>query len=223
MLHVVFLINRVTTPLLLHKSPYHVLYEKVPDSNSFKVFGCLCFASTIHSHRTKLQSRARKSIFLGYQSGYKGYIRLDMHSRAIFFLEMSHFMKLCYLTKIYLPHLILTIAITLPLHLLLLLMFLTPLYHPYHPIPHLHHLSFLTLLLEPPLEIKLCHLISMTMFVLLLIICIHLILIIPFQLIRPMLTYYMLILILLCRFTSTMSPKPSLKQTSMIVGRNYAR
>ena len=83
-LHAIFLINRVTTPLLNHKSPYHVLYDKVPDSNTFKVFGCLCFASTLQSHRTKLQSRARKSIFLGYQSGYKGYILLDLHSRAIF-------------------------------------------------------------------------------------------------------------------------------------------
>jgi len=83
-LHAIFLINRVTTPLLNHKSPYHVLYDKVPDSNTFKVFGCLCFASTLQSHRTKLQSMARKSIFLGYQSGYKGYILLDLHSRAIF-------------------------------------------------------------------------------------------------------------------------------------------
>ena len=83
-LHVVFLINRVTTPILHHKSSYHVLYDKVLDSDLFKVFGCLCFASTIQSHRTKLQSRARKYIFLGYKPGYKGYILLDMHSRAIF-------------------------------------------------------------------------------------------------------------------------------------------
>jgi hypothetical protein len=82
--HVVFLINRVTTPLLNHISPYHVLYDKVPNSAVFKVFGCLCFASTLHSNRTKFQTRAKKSIFLGYQSGYKGYILLDIHSRAIF-------------------------------------------------------------------------------------------------------------------------------------------
>ena len=83
-LHVVFLINRVTTPILHHKSPYHVLYDKVPDFDLFKVFGCLCFAAAIQSHRTKLQSRARKSIFLGYKPGYKGYILLDIHSKGIF-------------------------------------------------------------------------------------------------------------------------------------------
>jgi len=82
-LHVVFLINRVTT-LLHHKTPYQVLHDQVPDSNLFKVFGCLCFASTIQSHKTKLHSRARKSIFLGYKPGYKGYDLLDMLSRTIF-------------------------------------------------------------------------------------------------------------------------------------------
>lgn len=83
-LHAVFLINRVTTSLLHHKSPYHVLYDHIPDSQSFKVFGCLCFASTLQSHITKLHYRARKSVFLGYKSGYKGYILLDLHTRAVF-------------------------------------------------------------------------------------------------------------------------------------------
>jgi len=83
-LHAIFLINGVTTPLLHHKSPYHVLYENIPHSTNFKVFGCLCFASTLQSHMTKLQYRARKSLFLGYKPVYKGYILLDLHYRAIF-------------------------------------------------------------------------------------------------------------------------------------------
>jgi len=53
-LHSVFLINRVSTPLLKNKSPYKVLYDSLPDINSFKVFGCLCYASTLQAHRTKL-------------------------------------------------------------------------------------------------------------------------------------------------------------------------
>jgi hypothetical protein len=82
--HAVFLINRVTTPLLNNKSPFQLLYDIIPDPIVFKVFGSLCFASTLQAHRTKLQPKARKSVFLGYKSGYKGYVLLDLHDHTIF-------------------------------------------------------------------------------------------------------------------------------------------
>jgi len=83
-LHVVFLINRVPTPVLNNQSPYHVSYNTLPDINSFEVFGCLCYASTLQAHRTKLQSRARKFVFLGYKSGYKGFVLYDLNTKEIF-------------------------------------------------------------------------------------------------------------------------------------------
>jgi len=83
-IHVILLINRVTTPLMHNKSSFQMLYDNIPDPNVFKVFGSLCFASTLQTHRTKVQPKARKSVFLGYKSGYKGYVLLDIHDHTIF-------------------------------------------------------------------------------------------------------------------------------------------
>ena len=83
-LHAIFFINRIPLTLLQGQSPYYILHQKLPDINTFKVFGCLCHAFSLQSHRTKLQPKARKTVFLGYKSGYKGYILLDIHSREIF-------------------------------------------------------------------------------------------------------------------------------------------
>jgi len=82
--HAVFLINRVSTPLLGHKTPYQLLYDSLPDIKLFKVFCSLCYASTIMSHRSKHDPRARKCCFLCYKSGFKGSVLFDLHSREIF-------------------------------------------------------------------------------------------------------------------------------------------
>ena len=82
--HATFLINRVSTPLLNNLSPYQVLYESLPDINDFKVFGSLCYASTLQAHRSKLDSRARICVFLGYNLGFKGFVLYDLNSREIF-------------------------------------------------------------------------------------------------------------------------------------------
>jgi hypothetical protein len=67
-----FIINHVLTPLLNNKCPYQLLYDSLPDLSQIKVFGSLCFASTLQNHRTKLSCRAGKSFFLGYAIGFKG-------------------------------------------------------------------------------------------------------------------------------------------------------
>ncbi|CAL1397690.1 unnamed protein product [Linum trigynum] len=82
--HAVHLINRVPTPVLNNLTPFEKLHKKPPDLSYLRVFGCLCFASTLHNHRTKFDSRARKGIFIGFTSGIKGYKIYDLTSHEVF-------------------------------------------------------------------------------------------------------------------------------------------
>ncbi|XP_022642892.1 uncharacterized protein LOC111242680 [Vigna radiata var. radiata] len=82
--HAVYLINRLPTPILKNKTPHDFIYNVPPTYLNLKTFGSLCFASTLESGRNKLDPRAKKGIFLGFKSGVKGYIVLDIHTREIF-------------------------------------------------------------------------------------------------------------------------------------------
>ncbi|KAK2375797.1 putative mitochondrial protein [Trifolium repens] len=82
--HAIYIMNRVPTPVLKNKSPYLLLYQVEPDMSSLKVFGSLAFASTLHSHRTKLDLRAKKCLFLGYKTGVKGVVLFDILNKTIF-------------------------------------------------------------------------------------------------------------------------------------------
>lgn len=60
------LINRMPLSCLGHVTPYEKLYGKTPSLQHLKVFGCLIFASTIKTHRTKFDSRVVPCVFIGY-------------------------------------------------------------------------------------------------------------------------------------------------------------
>jgi len=78
------LINRTHTPLLHDKSPYQMVYNEIPHLSHMKIFGCLAFATTTSVQRTKLSSRARKCVFLGYKDRVKGFNLFYMNRKNIF-------------------------------------------------------------------------------------------------------------------------------------------
>ncbi|KAL2499108.1 RmlC-like cupins superfamily protein [Abeliophyllum distichum] len=79
---VCYLINRIPSPLLSHKTSYERLHEKPPSYSHLRVYGCLCFATNLRpSH--KFDTRARRYVFLGYFSGQKGYTLYDLTDRKL--------------------------------------------------------------------------------------------------------------------------------------------
>lgn len=83
MLSSIFLINRLSSPLLSNKSPFELLHSKVSGYSLIRVFGCLCYQSTSSHQRHKFEPRSRACVFLGYSTGYKGYKLLDLESHNI--------------------------------------------------------------------------------------------------------------------------------------------
>ena len=84
-----YLINRMSSRVLNYKTPLNYLQESYPESHMFssldlKIFGCLAFVHSHDPHRTKLDPKAYKCIFLGYSATQKGYRCYSFEKRKYF-------------------------------------------------------------------------------------------------------------------------------------------
>lgn len=80
---VAYLINGTPSIVLKGKTPYELLYNKVPSLDHLKVLGCLAYATNT-GPKDKFSARFIPSIFIGYPLTQKGNKLLDINNNKIF-------------------------------------------------------------------------------------------------------------------------------------------
>ena len=92
----VYLRNRCPTKTVKGKTPYEALYGKKPNVNHLRVLVCDVYTHIPKDERSKLDSKARKCVLLGYGETTKGYRLYDpskdrvIHSRDVKFNETEN-------------------------------------------------------------------------------------------------------------------------------------
>uniref|UniRef100_A0A2N9HE40 Reverse transcriptase Ty1/copia-type domain-containing protein n=1 Tax=Fagus sylvatica TaxID=28930 RepID=A0A2N9HE40_FAGSY len=79
----IYSINRIPSPTTHKKSPFELLYDKLPNYSSLRVFGCVCFVSLPSHERNKHEPRSRLCCFLGYGISQKGFRCYDPISHRL--------------------------------------------------------------------------------------------------------------------------------------------
>ena len=83
LIHSTILINCMPSPFLNNRTPYEKLHGRIYDIESLRVFGCLCFSSTLAANRKKLDPRTATFVFLGFKPNTKGFIMFALKTKAI--------------------------------------------------------------------------------------------------------------------------------------------
>lgn len=80
----IYLINRLPSPTLSHKSPFELLFHEQPNYSSLKTFGCACYPLLKPYTAHKLQPKTTQCVFLGYPKDLKGYLCYNMSNKRLY-------------------------------------------------------------------------------------------------------------------------------------------
>lgn len=69
----VYVLNRAPTKALMDLTPFEAWHGRKPNVAHLKTFGCTASVKLVGPHQTKLSDRSKKMIFIGYETGTKGY------------------------------------------------------------------------------------------------------------------------------------------------------
>ena len=87
----IYIINRLPTKVLDHKSLFELVFGCSPNYNVFRVFGCRVFPYLRDYAPHKLAPRSLECIFLGYDTQYNGYRFLDLATSRIYTTRHAQF------------------------------------------------------------------------------------------------------------------------------------
>lgn len=86
-----YLINRLPTPILSHKSPHEILFQELPDYKILRIFGCLEFITNPSTSSDKFDHRGVPCVFVGYPMFQKWYKLYNLITNKHFVSRDVHF------------------------------------------------------------------------------------------------------------------------------------